>query len=40
MKKLTITLDDSAADWVETYAAQCGKSVSDLLGEMLQGAHA
>lgn len=36
MKNITITLDEKTAAWVRIYAAQRGKSVSRLLGEMLQ----
>ena len=36
MKNITITLDERTAAWVRIYAAQHGKSVSRLLGEILQ----
>ncbi len=36
MKNITITLDESTAAWARIYAAQRGKSVSRLLGEILQ----
>lgn len=36
MKNLTITLDEATAAWARIYAAQRGKSVSRLLGEILQ----
>ena len=36
MKNITITLDEKTAAWARIYAAQHGKSVSRLLGEMLQ----
>jgi len=36
MKNVTITLDEKTAAWAQRYAAQQGKSVSRLLGEMLQ----
>ena len=36
MKNLTITLDEKTAAWARVYAAQHGKSVSRLLGEILQ----
>jgi hypothetical protein len=36
MKNITITLDERTAAWVRIYAAQRGKSVSRLLGEVLQ----
>lgn len=36
MKNITITLDEKTAGWVRIYAARQGKSVSRLLGEMLQ----
>lgn len=36
MKNLTITLDERTAAWARIYAAQRGKSVSRLLGEILQ----
>jgi hypothetical protein len=35
MKNITITLDEKTAAWVRIYAAEQGKSVSRLLGEML-----
>lgn len=36
MKNVTITLDEKTAAWARVYAAQRGKSVSRLLGEILQ----
>lgn len=36
MKNVTITLDEKTAAWARVYAAEQGKSVSRLLGEMLQ----
>ena len=36
MKNITITLDEKTAAWVRIYAARQSKSVSRLLGEMLQ----
>ncbi len=36
MKNITITLDEKTAAWARIYAAQHGKSISRLLGEMLQ----
>lgn len=36
MKNITVTLDEQTAAWARVYAAQRGKSVSRLLGEMLQ----
>jgi hypothetical protein len=36
MKNLTITLDEKTAAWARIYAAERGKSVSRLLGEILQ----
>lgn len=36
MKNVTITLDERTAAWARVYAAQQGKSVSRLVGEMLQ----
>jgi len=36
MKNITITLDEKTAAWVRVYAAEQSKSVSRLLGEMLQ----
>jgi plasmid stability protein len=36
MKNVTITLDEQTAAWARVYAAQHGKSVSRLVGEMLQ----
>jgi hypothetical protein len=36
MKNVTITLDERTAAWARVYAAQQGKSVSRLLGEILQ----
>lgn len=36
MKNITITLDEKTAAWARIYAAQRGKSVSRLLGEILQ----
>ena len=36
MKNITITLDEKTASWVRVHAAQQGKSVSRLVGEMLQ----
>jgi hypothetical protein len=35
MKNITITLDEKTAAWVRIYAAEQGKSVSRLVGEML-----
>jgi hypothetical protein len=35
MKNVTITLDEKTAAWVRIYAAQRGKSVSRLIGEVL-----
>jgi hypothetical protein len=35
MKNITITLDEKTAAWVRVHAAEQGKSVSRLLGEML-----
>lgn len=35
MKNITITLDEKTAAWARIYAAQHGKSVSRLLGELL-----
>ncbi len=36
MKNITITLDEKTAAWVRVYAAQHDKSISRLLGEILQ----
>lgn len=36
MKNITITLDEKTAGWARIYAARHGKSLSRLLGEMLQ----
>jgi len=36
MKNVTITLDESTAAWARVYAAKHNKSVSRLVGEMLQ----
>jgi len=36
MKNITITLDEKTAAWVRIYAARQSKSVSRLLGEILQ----
>ena len=36
MKKITITLDEKTAAWARIYAAQLGKSISRLLGEILR----
>ena len=36
VKNVTITLDARTAAWARVYAAKQGKSVSRLLGEMLQ----
>jgi hypothetical protein len=36
MKNITITLDERTAAWARIYAAERGKSVSRLLGEILQ----
>jgi len=36
MKNITITLDERTAVWARVYAAERGKSVSRLLGEILQ----
>ena len=36
MKNVTVTLDEKTAAWVRVYAAKQGKSVSRLLGEILQ----
>jgi hypothetical protein len=36
MKNITITLDEKTAAWARIYAAQLGKSISRLLGEILQ----
>ncbi len=36
MKNITITLDEKTAAWARIYAAQRGKSLSRLLGEILQ----
>lgn len=37
MKNITITLDPETADWVRVLAAEQNKSVSRLVGEILQG---
>ena len=36
MKNITITLDAETAAWVRVHAAEQGKSVSRLVGEILQ----
>ncbi len=36
MKNITVTLDERTAAWVRIYAAERGKSISRLLGEILQ----
>lgn len=36
MKNITVTLDEKIAAWVRVHAARQGKSVSRLLGELLQ----
>ena len=36
MKNITITLDEKTAAWARVHAAQHDKSVSRLVGEMLQ----
>ena len=36
MKSITIILDEKTANWARIYAARQGKSVSRLLGELLQ----
>lgn len=36
MKNITITLDEETAAWVRIHAAEQGKSVSRLVGEVLQ----
>lgn len=36
MKNITITLDPETADWVRVHAAEQNKSVSRLVGEILQ----
>lgn len=36
MKNITITLDDETATWVRVHAAEQNKSVSRLVGELLQ----
>lgn len=36
MKNITITLDPETAAWVRIHAAEQGKSVSRLVGEILQ----
>jgi hypothetical protein len=36
MKNITITLDERTAAWARIHAAERGKSVSRLLGEILQ----
>jgi hypothetical protein len=36
MKNITVTLDEKTAAWVKVHAAKQGKSVSRLLGELLQ----
>jgi hypothetical protein len=36
MKNITITLDERTAAWLRIHAAQRGKSISRLLGEILQ----
>jgi len=36
MKNITVTLDEKTAAWVRVHAARQGKSVSRVLGELLQ----
>jgi plasmid stability protein len=36
MKNITITLDQETANWVRVHAAEQNKSVSRLVGEILQ----
>lgn len=36
MKNITVTLDEETAAWARIHAAERGKSVSRLLGEILQ----
>jgi hypothetical protein len=36
MKNITITLDEETAAWVRVHAAEANKSVSRLVGEILQ----
>jgi hypothetical protein len=36
MKNITITLDERTAAWARVYAAERGKSISRVLGEILQ----
>ena len=36
MKNITITLDQDTANWVRVHAAEQNKSVSRLVGEILQ----
>ena len=36
MKNITITLDEETAAWVRVHAAEQNKSVSRLVGELLQ----
>jgi hypothetical protein len=36
MKNITITLDEETAAWARVHAAEQGKSLSRLLGEMLR----
>jgi hypothetical protein len=36
MKNITITLDEETAAWARIHAAERGKSISRLLGEILQ----
>jgi hypothetical protein len=36
MKNITITLDERTAAWARIYAAERGKSISRVLGEILQ----
>lgn len=36
MKNITVTLDEKTAAWARVHAAKQGKSVSRLLGEILQ----
>jgi hypothetical protein len=36
MKKITVTLDEKTAAWARIYAAQVGKTISRLLGEILR----
>lgn len=36
MKKVTIRLDDETAAWARAFAAQCGTSVSRMIGDLLR----